>query len=256
MKNLLMLSIFQTYSELVGDKVIFGIEEPEIYLYPHAQRALYKNLISLSETSQIFYTTHNPNFVSAARPQDVIILRKDVEEGTYFLEKSPLFSKETAESYWHKIYTNFNNERNEIFFSNKVILVEGASDKVLLETLCSEKWDVDLDECGYSIVECGGKNGVKYFVGVAKLIGLDDYYAVWDQDEEVLHADDLLKEVLDNEKGFEFLPDMESALGIEKGSGDEKVLRAHEWASSINVADIPALFSGVKIFLSENENEE
>ena len=65
---------------------------------------------------------------------------------------------------WHKIYTNFNNERNEIFFSNKVILVEGASDKVLLETLCSEKWDVDLDECGYSIVECGGKNGVKYFV--------------------------------------------------------------------------------------------
>src|SRR5690606_38964395 len=32
MQNLLMISIFQTYSELMGGKVIFGIEEPEIYL--------------------------------------------------------------------------------------------------------------------------------------------------------------------------------------------------------------------------------
>src|SRR3989344_4636878 len=45
MQNLLLVSIFQTYAELMGGKVVFGIEEPEMYLYPQAQRALYKNFI-------------------------------------------------------------------------------------------------------------------------------------------------------------------------------------------------------------------
>ena len=83
MQNLLLVSIFQTYAELMGGNVIFGIEEPEIYLYPQAQRALYKNFIKLSENTQIFYTTHNPNFVDGGRPDDIVLLRKDIDRGTY-----------------------------------------------------------------------------------------------------------------------------------------------------------------------------
>lgn len=49
---------------------------------------------------------------------------------------------------------HFKNEQNEIFFANKVILVEGESDKVLLENLCS-KWSFDLDSMGVSVVQCG-----------------------------------------------------------------------------------------------------
>lgn len=68
MQNLLLVSIFQTYAELMGGKVIFGIEEPEIYLYPPAQRSLFNNFIKLSLNTQIFYSTHNPNFVSGTHP--------------------------------------------------------------------------------------------------------------------------------------------------------------------------------------------
>ena len=124
MQNLLLVSIFQTYAELMGGNVIFGIEEPEIYLYPQAQRALYKNFIKLSENTQIFYTTHNPNFVDGGRPDDIVLLRKDIDRGTYLLEKDNAFNAENAKKQKHKIYTHFNPERNELFFARKALLVE------------------------------------------------------------------------------------------------------------------------------------
>ncbi|MFQ5493487.1 MAG: ATP-dependent endonuclease [Candidatus Dojkabacteria bacterium] len=80
MKNLLMISIMQTYSELMGGKVIFGIEEPEIYLYPQAQRSLYKSFQEISASSQILYTTHNPNFIDASRAYEVYPLRKTLKK--------------------------------------------------------------------------------------------------------------------------------------------------------------------------------
>jgi len=106
-------------AELMGGKVIFGIEEPEIYLYPQAQRVLYKTLIKLSDASQIFYTTHNPNFVDARRPDDICLLRKSCD-GTYILSKNTYFNALTAEKKSHRIYTLFNNERNEIFSPRKL----------------------------------------------------------------------------------------------------------------------------------------
>lgn len=77
MQNIVLLSIFQTYADLMGNRVIFGIEEPELFLYPHAQRALYRSFQEISHTSQIIYTTHNPNFLNAQNPETLFLLRKN-----------------------------------------------------------------------------------------------------------------------------------------------------------------------------------
>lgn len=249
MQNLLLISIFQTYSELMGGKVIFGIEEPEIYLYPQAQRALYKNFIKLSENTQIFYTTHNPNFVDAVRPEDIILLRKDQEQGTFALEKDSAFTTENAEKHRYRIYTHFNPERNELFFARKVLFVEGDSDKILFSTLCEKRWDINIDERGISIISCGGKSGVSYFVGVCKLIGFENYFAVWDKDKE-LDNPDLLNITKENGKGFEFDPNLESSLGLPQGEGADKVKNAHEWACD-ETKTIPTDFDVVKNFLGD-----
>jgi len=247
MQNLLLISIFQTYAELMGGKVIFGIEEPEIYLYPQAQRALYKNFIKLSENTQIFYATHNPNFVDGGRPDDIVLLRKDLNRGTYLLKKDTTFNAENAEKQKHKIYTHFNPERNELFFARKTLLVEGDSDKILFSTLCENKWGVSLDEKGISIIECGGKGGVFYFLGVCRLIGFDDYFAVWDKDES-LNNTNLLDEAKNNSKGLELDPNLESVLGLPDGDNAEKVKNAYEWA--INKDNkIPKSFESIKKFL-------
>lgn len=249
MQNLLMISIFQTYAELMGGKVIFGIEEPEIYLYPHAQRSLYSNFVELSKQTQIFYSTHNPNLVDASRPDDIVLLRKNSEKGTYILEKDDYFNSENSENSWHKIYTNFNPERNELFFASKVLLVEGSSDKILFSTLCEDRWDINLDESGISIIECGGKGGIVYFIGVCKLIGLDEYFAVWDKDNDI-NNNNLLDEAKRNNKGIELDPNLEVLLSLPSGNEANKVKNAYEWANDIN-NEIPGMFDLIKQFLQD-----
>ncbi len=256
MKNLLMLSIFQTYAELMGATVVFGIEEPEIYLYPNAQRSLYSTFKELSKRTQIIYTTHNPNFIDASRPEDITILRKTKEKGTTCLEKSKVFNTEVAKKEFYRIYTHFNPERNEIFFAKKVVLVEGESDKILFSTLAKDRWEIDVDNKGIVIISCGGKGGVIYFVGVCKLIGLEDYFAVWDADDSVEDKHDLLKKALSTGKGIEFKPNLEAELGLPTGDDAQKVQNAHRWAKSIGMDKIPDRFNTLKLFLDESKKAE
>lgn len=251
MQNLLLISIFETYAELMGGKVVFGIEEPEIYLYPQAQRSLYKNFIKLSDKSQIFYTTHNPNFVDAARPDDINLLRKDSEKGTITTEKNDYFTTLNAERERYKIYTHFNPERNELFFARKVLLVEGDSDKILYTSLCEDKWDIDLDKNGISIVSCGGKGGVGYFIGVCHLVGLGDYFAIWDEDGET--ETQMLNKARSEGRGLSIVPNLERFLGLPDGNDADKVKNAHQWAIDRNNA-VPKEFDMVKNFLDSRED--
>lgn len=254
MQNLILLSIFQTYAELLGGRVIFGIEEPEIYLYPQAQRALYKSFKNLSKESQIFYTTHNINFVDSARPDDLVILRKS-ENGTYPLKKASFFNSINAEKQKYKIYTHFNQQRNELFFAKKILLVEGDSDRILIHTFCEEKWNIDVDSEGISIIECGGKAGVIYFLGVCKLIGHDNYFAIWDKDNEnkIDDANNILKDALNNNQGLEFNPDMETELGICKG---DKVRNAHAYVMNLDNNSIPIRLTIIQNFLNNTPTIE
>jgi len=259
MQNLIMISIFQTYAELMGGKVIFGIEEPENFLYPNAQRSLYQSFQELSKNTQIFYTTHNPNFIDAYRAYEIEILQKTKEKGTINLQKDELYlTEETAEKEKFRIYTQFNTERNELFFARKVILVEGDSDKILWTTICEKRWSLDLNKDGVSIIECGGKGGVNYFIGVCKLVGIQDYFAIWDQDseEEYNPRKDWLEETRNNGKGIEIPENLEKFLKLPEGKDADKVKNAYEWA--INQDNkIPELFLEViKNFLEEQSKNK
>lgn len=258
MQNLLLISLFQTYAELMGGKVIFGIEEPESFLYPNAQRGLYKSMRELSKETQIFYTTHSPNFIDAYYAYEIEILQKTKEQGTIVLSKDKNFlTEETAEKEKFRIYTQFNAERNELFFARKVILVEGPSDKIFWTTICKKRWNFDLDKEGVSIIECGGKGGVNYFIGVCKLVGIQDYFAIWDQDikEEYKPRKDWLKETKDKEKGIEIPGNLEKFLKLPEGDEASKVKNAYEWAINQN-KKIPDLFLGVKNFLEEKDKNK
>ncbi len=255
MQNLVLLSIFQTYAELIGGNVIFGVEEPEIYLYPQAQRALYKSFQEISESSQIFYTSHNPNFIDAARAYELEILKKTNEDGTINLKKNTDFiNKIKAEKERFRIFTHFNTERNEVFFAKKVLLVEGDSDKIFYQTLCEEYWDYDLDRNGVSILSCGGKGGVSYFTGLCVAMGIEEYLSIWDADEE-LDNGKLLESTKSKSKGLELAPNLEvflnDSLGLELSSdGSMKVKQAYQVAKeTMNRENSELLFGVIKEFL-------
>lgn len=260
MQNLILISIFQTYAKLMGGNVIFGIEEPEIFLYPQAQRSLYNTFIRLSEDSQIFYTTHNPNFVDAYRADEIEVLQKTNERGTFNLIKSGFVTREIAERYKFKIYTYFNTERNEIFFSRKVILVEGDSDKILWSTICTEKWMIDLDKKGVVIIECGGKGGVNYFIGVCKMMGID-YFAIWDRDNDNQNTEvNCLADALSDDRGFEIPENLElfliSKFPNSQFRENKKVEDAYNWSSNVEAGGIPGEFNAVKDFITRESDVE
>lgn len=254
MQNLILLSLFQTYGELMGGRVILAIEEPEVFLYPHAQRVLYKSFQELAQQAQIFYTTHNPNFVDAIRAHEIEILRKDPKRGSESLEKDAIITPEFLHSDEFRIYTQFNPERNEIFFANKILLVEGDSDRKLWEVLVQRKTGLDINAEGISIIECGGKGGVVYFLGVLKLLGIKEYFAVWDEDDDVKDRHGHLKKCLEERKGIEVSGNLEAFLSQRfqkfKFVENRKVECAYNWAHGVNVADVPAEFKPVFDFVS------
>ncbi|MFA6608506.1 MAG: AAA family ATPase [Candidatus Paceibacterota bacterium] len=258
LQNLILISIFQTYAELMGGKVIFGIEEPEIFLYPQAQRSLYESFQELSKVTQIFYTTHNPNFVSANRAHELEILHKNDELGTFVTDKDDtVITEPFLKEKQYQIYSHFNSHRNELFFAKKILLVEGPSDKILFETLAKEKWAIDLNKEGISIIDCTGKTGVLYFTGVCKLLGLD-YLSVWDKDDEVTPT--ILAEAINSSNGLELDKDLETILQAKyttlsfSSDSSKKIKQAYDWA--ISTMDWPSEFEQVRNFMIPTESED
>jgi putative ATP-dependent endonuclease of the OLD family len=67
-----------------------------------------------------------------------------------------------------KALAHFSQERSELFFAKKVLLVEGISDKIFFTRYPKEIYSCDINKLGISIIECSGKTGVLYFIGVCR----------------------------------------------------------------------------------------
>jgi len=252
MQNLILLSIFQSYAELSQGKAIFAIEEPELFLYPQAQRELYDNFQTISNTTQIFYTTHNPNFLNPRRAFEIELITKTKELGTILRKKNKtLVNEDYFKAKEFKIYAHFNTYRNEIFFAKYVILVEGDSDKILWTTIIEDKWGILLNKNGVSIIECGGKGGVMYFIGVMRLLGITDYFAIWDKDSGAdpdTHGQ--LKSSIESKTGLEIEPTLEKFLKRhfpdQQFRDDHKIEDAFKWANEVTLDKIPMELNLVK----------
>ncbi len=253
-QNLVLLALVRTYASLFKGKVVLAIEEPEIFLYPQAQRHLYEHFRKLAysadgKSTQIFYTTHNPNFIDAYYADEIEILRKPEDRGTINSEKNTEYlTRDMAEKEKFKIYTHFNSERNELFFAHKIVLVEGESDKILWTTLCEQRWNINLNKEGISIIECGGKGGINYFVGVCYLMGLTNFFAIWDQDndDDYNPKKDWLSDL--NDRGLEIPGNLEKFLKLPEAKNSQKVKNAYEWAAN-KENKIPDKFDVVRNFL-------
>lgn len=81
LRRLLMVAYFQYLAAKNGEEEhlsndIFGIEEPETYLHPGAQRDLLDSLNTIASSSQVLITTHSPVFAGATEPERLIWIKK------------------------------------------------------------------------------------------------------------------------------------------------------------------------------------
>lgn len=118
--------------------LIIGFEEPEIYLHPSAANQMRDLIYDLSGNgSQIISTTHSPHIIDLSRKPRQVLNRFYCENN---LARSLAFSvtdeyqKLQSNDKDHiKMLLKLDDHASRIFFTKKVIIVEGDTEEVVLK---------------------------------------------------------------------------------------------------------------------------
>ena len=165
--------------------IILGIEEPELYIHPHAQRLIFRVVRDfagvvddgdqVTGTDQVIYTTHSPAFIDISRYERIGVVKKDPATGTHIRQCAVGVLGTVEERRGFKLLTSFGLKHNELFFARDCIIVEGPEDEVgIIATARKLGVISDLpDEIGLSIVVADGKGDVPKFQKVLNAFGFD-----------------------------------------------------------------------------------
>jgi len=156
---------------------ILAIEEPEAHLHPAMQ---YKFLKFLKENKdvkkkvrQIFVTTHSTQITSAVSLDEIICLHSenDILSVGY---PGKVFS-ETAEDEKSKAYVQrfLDATKSDMLFAQKVILVEGIAEELLLATM-TKYIGHSLEDNHVAVINVGGR----YFSHFTKLFDTSSPHAI------------------------------------------------------------------------------
>jgi predicted ATPase len=156
-----IMGLFTYYTNEVNTtgSALLCVEEPELYLHPHARRVISDRLDQFTDDgrNQVIITTHGVEFIRTSKETfHLMLVRKSREEGS------------TAQTLEAKAFLQYlvNNNQNELFFADKVILCEGH-DEHILRAAIDELFPFELDRQNVSIVAVEGKS---QFGNVAEML--------------------------------------------------------------------------------------
>ncbi len=182
--------------------IIIAIEEPEIYQHPTKQRLFSDVLRGLAEgfskstgiRFQSVFVTHSPLFVSFPNCSDLRIARRkpsqdgidvtriDLNECSQRTAKAkglPADKAWSADKYAAKLHV-FSPEIVEGFFAEKVVLVEGAGDRAVLEAFF-ERRGISPSKEGIAICNVEGKKKLDKPTTIFQHVGIPTY-VIFDND--------------------------------------------------------------------------
>jgi predicted ATPase len=211
------------------------IEEPEILLTPQAQRYLYGLLRHFTQGgNQVVYSTWSPAFVDAAHHEEIV--RLDLRAGGMVVRRTDPGTLSDAERV--RIQAEFDHERSEMFFADKVVLVEGQTERLSLPFIFRALGH-DPDAEGIAIVEMGGKGNLPLAARLLVQLAIP-FVVVFDADHGADSAalDAQIRTAAAGAPTVRFVPDFEGAAGI--ASHDDKVLHAWQRFGGASPEKIPA----------------
>ncbi len=227
-----------------SESVIFAMEEPELFLHPHAQRRLAASLRDIAESPehQVLLCTHSTHFVDLANYKEIAIVSKDEPKDGSTVRQCTveIFPQENLQERKKRFQMAewINPDRAEMFFARKVLFVEGETERVLLPYLAER---MDIFDSDVSIIDCGSKFNLPLYIAIAKAFQIP-YLVVHDEDplpdpipedwgedkrkskERTFELNTVIAELVDEPLGTVqlFSPDLERVAGISKSQGEKK----------------------------------
>ena len=200
------IAILKAYSQLkLNNQTPILIDEPELFLHPQGRRNFYNIIRDLADNgTQVFLTTHSTEFIDLTHFDEINVVRKDMERGTYIRQAKPgNFVTDlhvryprlnpSVESIMEQYMNAFENtgdsqKSSEAMFARKVVLVEGESEVLILPYLFKLLgYDPVLE--GVTIVRCGGKSEIDRFYRLYSEFGIP-CYIIFDGDYQNKGKDD------------------------------------------------------------------
>lgn len=159
--------------------IIVAIEEPEIYQHPIRARAFARTLYDLStqRNVQVILASHSPYFI---QPEQFDALHRFTYTGGETCVKTASAASVAAASgievsKIEKTITAYvPTEFAEGFFADAVVLVEGRTDRIVLEALAA-KTGKDFDRMGVTVLSVEGKAGLRVAREILVALGIPTY---------------------------------------------------------------------------------
>ena len=211
------IAILKAYSKLkLNNNTPIIIDEPELFLHPQGRRNFYKIISELADSgTQVILTTHSSEFISLARFDEIFVVRKNKEKGTYIRNADPQRFLEDLKQRHPQVKTNTSDlmleylnayegtgdsqRASEAMFARKAILVEGESE-VLILPYFFDLLGYNYIRKGITIVRCGGKSEIDRFYRLYSEFGIP-CFIVFDGDYQNLGSGDE-KSTIDKNKGI------------------------------------------------------
>lgn len=148
---------------------VLCIEEPELFIHPQGIRFLAQLIDKIvKETGcQVLVSTHSPIFISTLDPRSIIRIEKD-KNGSK-IHQLPSNYQDVD----NKIKRTLNSENAEMFFSSKVVLVEGETEQIIFNEISSSLKTDDGVEVNYfrnncTVCSVGGKDNIGNYLDILR----------------------------------------------------------------------------------------
>lgn len=182
--RLAALEALAEFKDLIRDRVVLLLEEPETHLHPHLRRRIRKVLGQLADKGwTIVMTTHSSEMVSFDEKQ---VIHRLVRRQGKVTAGSVHTDQIDAEA---KLQSKLDERgAHDFLFGTSAIFCEGKDDGFATR-LGFDKTGVDYDGRSISITQCGDVGAIPAFTGISKALGIR-FCALTDED---MQADGTVK---------------------------------------------------------------
>ncbi len=236
LQSLIMIELFKFYCKVFNQSSLLILEEPELFLHPHAKRMLSDILNDFikndgkSSENQIIITTHSEEFIHNVDIENINVIRK-TKNGT---KKSRINKENYGDGKeLQKLKIELQHKNTEMFFAEKVILVEGE-EQILIPNIVHKIYGKNiLNNNDISIIKVGGKSYFGIYRKVLDELNIKNYIIA---DYDILNKG--LETLLDDNNKNK-LNTIRSRINeeIKNNKSINKETNSRDWSQLANILD-------------------